>query len=453
MRHPLLALLLLGTVAAAPARADDDLALRRSPVVRAVEKAGPGVVSIRTNEIVQVPRYYDWFWSNGETVPQEREGALGSGAIFHPAGFVVTNAHVISRAARIYVQITEAGGRVVEREARLVSVDLDNDLAILRIVTPPGEPGVYPFVPLGRSDDLMIGETVIAIGNPFRLGTTVTTGIISALHRTVRPSAAGETEFKDFIQTDAAINPGNSGGPLLDVTGRWVGVTTAILNRAIGAEGIGFAIPADRVREMIGRTFKRRLVTGEWSGFELESGPGGAPVVGAVYSLGPAAGAGLKRGDRITGVGDRKVGNLFDYRIAEVEAGSELRLQVDREGRPVEVGIPLKTLPVAEIARARLGFEARDATPEDRRALGILPDGGVVISSVDPDGPGSRVHLAPRDVVTALGPFRVRNLDDLVTVLELVRPGDSVNLRVQRIVRDSYGNAGIRQLEGKIASD
>jgi S1-C subfamily serine protease len=169
--------------------------------------------------------------------------------------------------------------------------------------------------------------------------------------------------------------------------------------------------------------------------------------------MGPAAGAGLRRGDRILRVGDRDVATAFDYRVAEVEAGSELVLRVARGGQETEVRVPLRTLPVSEIARARLGFDARDATPEDRRALGILPDGGVVITAVAPDGPGSRVQLQPRDVVTALGPYRVRNLDDLVTVLELVRPGDSVNLRVQRVVRDARGNLGLRQLEGKIASD
>jgi S1-C subfamily serine protease len=204
---------------------------------------------------------------------------------------------------------------------------------------------------------------------------------------------------------------------------------------------------------MIGRTFKRRLVTGEWSGFELERGPEGTPIVGAVYSLGPAAGAGLQRGDRILSVGGHQVPTTFDYRLAEVEASRELRLHVARDGGTADVVVPLKTLPVGEIAKARLGFEARDPTPEDRRALGILADGGVVIAAVNPNGPASRVNLEPRDVVTALGSFRVRNLDDLVTVLELVRPGDSVTLRVQRVVKDARGNLGLRQLEGKIASD
>src|SRR5262245_49071861 len=218
MRRSLPAILLLSGLFAPAARAEDELALRRNAVVRAVEKASPGVVAIRTNEVVQVPRYYDWFWSDGRTVPQEREGALGSGAIFHPAGFVVTNAHVISRAARIFVRITGEDGKEVEREARLVSVDLDNDLAIVRIVTPEAEVAPAPSVPRAQTDALTSGQTVIAIGNPFRRGTTRTTGIVAALRRTARPPRGGDTEFRDFVQTDAAINPGNSGGPLLDVT-------------------------------------------------------------------------------------------------------------------------------------------------------------------------------------------------------------------------------------------
>src|SRR5262245_28249350 len=225
----LAALPLLGVALGAPARAEDapdpTVLARKSAVVRAVEKARPGVVSIRTNEIVQT-RYYSWFFDEGPSAPQEREGALGSGAIFHPAGFVITNAHVIARASKIFVQFARDGGakgNEEEREANLVAVDIPNDLAILRMVAKGDE--TYPSLPLGRSDDLMLGETVIAIGNPFRLGLTVSTGIVSALRRSIRPQNSQETEFRDFIQTDAAINPGNSGGPLLDVNGRWVGVT------------------------------------------------------------------------------------------------------------------------------------------------------------------------------------------------------------------------------------
>ncbi len=453
-----LAVLLLAVPAVAPRpAAADDVDVRRSPVVRAVETARLGVVSIRTNEIVQVPRYYEWFFDDGRTVPQERQGALGSGAIFHPAGYVITNAHVISRASKIFVQLMRPGGVEQEREARLVAVDLDNDLAILRLVGDDGKAETYPYLPLGRSDDLMLGETVIAIGNPFRLGITVTTGIVSALRRSIRPQHAQETEFRDFIQTDAAINPGNSGGPLLDVTGRWIGVNTAILNRATGAEGIGFAIPADRVRDMIGRTFKRRLVSGEWTGFDVDANKSGSPVVREVYATGPAGDSGLKAGDRILAVGGRATPSLFEYRLAEVDApaGGALRLRVRRgdDEKDVEVPLTARTADALSIAKARLGFAGRDAVATDTRALGVGPGGGVVITEVIPDGPAARVLLRPNDVLTALGTFKVRSVEDLLFVLEMIQSKDTVKLQVRRLAQNRFGEVGIQTLNGMIVAD
>jgi serine protease Do len=447
---------------ARPARADD-VADRRSAIVRAVEKARPGVVSIRTNELVQVPRFYDWMLDDGSTVTKEREGALGSGAIFHPAGFVITNAHVISRASKIFVQVSRPGDGEDEREARLVAVDLDNDLAILRMVSPgrPGDGGpaeTYPYLPLGRSDDLMLGETVIAIGNPFKLGITVTTGIVSALKRTIRPQGAQQVEFKDFVQIDAAINPGNSGGPLLDVTGRWIGVNTMILNRSTGAEGIGFAIPADRVREMIGRTFRRRLVNGEWTGFDLEAGKSGEPLVHEVYATGPAHDAGLRVGDRIVTVSGRLTPTLFDYRLAElaVPAGETLSLRVAHDGekeREVAMRMNAVTEDALGVAKARLGFSVRDATAADAQTLGVAAQGGVVITEIVPGGPAERVRLRVNDVVMALGTSRTGTIDDLLVVLAMVRAGDAVVLNVRRIVTDRFGDVAARDLTGKLVAD
>lgn len=189
--RPLMLALVTASLAGAaiPARADS-IEDRRSPVVKAVETARPGVVSIRTNEIVTT-RYYGWF--EYETVPTEREGALGTGVIFDPQGFVITNAHVISRANRIFVTVGEGTAAKYDREGKLVAVDLDNDLAIVRLIPPEGvtQPPIYPYLALGRSDDLMIGETIVAIGNPFRLGTTVTTGVVSALRRSIKPQQSG----------------------------------------------------------------------------------------------------------------------------------------------------------------------------------------------------------------------------------------------------------------------
>ena len=434
-----LTLLLVPALAAAAAPARGDPAEeRRSPVVRAVERARPGVVSIRTNEIVRVARYYNWF--DYEEVPQEREGALGTGVIFHPQGYVITNAHVIARASKIIVQVTDASGRETERDAKTVSVDLDNDLAILRLLGDPKGgpvPAVYPYLPLGRSDDLLIGESVIAIGNPFRLGITVTTGVVSALRRSIRPNRQETTEFKDFIQIDAAINPGNSGGPIVDITGRWIGVNTAILNRATGAEGIGFAIPADRVREMVARTFKRRPARGDWLGFDLEAGRDGAPVVKEVSAQGPAAGTGLAKGDRILAVNGTPTPSLFDYRWEEVAAPADrvIALRVARGEKNLgEVRVTPATLPVAALSRQRLGFEARDMTSEDARTLGVEAGTGVVVTSVTDGGPAGSVGLLKDDVLLSLGEFRIRTLDDLATFVGMAQAGDAVDLRIQRHV-------------------
>jgi serine protease Do len=425
-----LVLALAGATAAcglAPrARAEDLVAERRSAVVRAVEKASPAIVSIRTNQIVQVPAFGFGRWAYDE---EERENvSLGSGAIFHPDGYVITNAHVIARASRIIVTLyQQPGDREVDREARALAVDVDNDLAILKLLDPPPPPArSYPSLPLGRSNDLMTGETVIAIGNPFRLGITVTTGVVSALRRTVRPREAREREYRDFIQIDAAINPGNSGGPLLDVSGRWVGVNTAILNRAVGAEGIGFAIPSDRLRDTVARLFRRRLATGEWLGFEVGSDEDGALVVTDVFPIGPAKESGIRRGDRIVSVNDVPTDTVFDYRFAEMglPRGSAMRLKLRRGGEVVSATLTLAPVPTAQLARDRVGIVARDADPT------LMT--GVVVTEVLRGGAGEAVGLRPGDGILRMGRTRIRNMDDLLLFLEYVRPGDSIDLMVNR---------------------
>ncbi len=436
-RTTALSTLLLGLVAfggslAAPppeASANGEIAKRRNRIVQVVEKRRSAIVSIRTNRIVKRTWYDIWTHSRQEKL-YERDGGLGSGAIFHPDGYVITNAHVISRASNIFVGIPKPGesGDSVERKALPMAIDIEHDLAILRLLPDPEKPQAkYPYITLGRSNDLMVGETIIAMGHPFRLGFTVTTGIVSGLNRALE---LGGRKFDDFMQVDAAINPGNSGGPLFDVTGRWIGVNTAIYNRAFGAEGIGFAIPADRVRSLIAKAFKRRVVSGDWLGVEFTMGKGGVAEVQHVYPKGPAAESGLRSGDVVVGMNEGPTATLYDLRMALVSRSSSgpISLLVRRDGRLLRGGplrVPLQPLPTNRLSARHLGFTAKDTGDS----------GGVLVETVRPGSPAERMKLKPEDRIYGLGEWKIRNTEDLLMFLQFVEKGDLVDVKIERRTR------------------
>jgi serine protease Do len=269
-------------------------AARRTPVVEAVERAAPSVVSIGTTRLVRSGRWWDWDFLQQREVP----GALGSGVIVHPRGYVVTNAHVIHQAEQIAVKLTGRGDKK-EIPAELVAFDIDNDLALLKL-EPAGGP--YPAARFGRADDLMVGETIIAMGSPFGLGRTVTTGVVSALERDI---SIRDQVFENLIQTDAAVNQGNSGGALLNILGEWIGVNSAIYSLSGGSDGISFAIPIETVRTFLVSALRPRRQSANWIGVELREREGGGVEIGTVYAVGPGAKAGLRAGSRIISVGGR----------------------------------------------------------------------------------------------------------------------------------------------------
>src|SRR3954469_25702308 len=267
---------------------------RRTPLVSVVEKISPAVVNISAQSTV---READPFFGIFGLGTERQAQSLGSGLIIDRNGIVVTNAHVIEGASRITVTLLD--GR--ELEADLLGSDRDADIAVLKV-----KASGLPALPLGRSSDLMIGESVIAIGNPFGLSNTVTTGVLSAVGRTV-PSERGERMFTDFLQTDASINPGNSGGPLVNILGDVIGINTAIVS---GANGIGFAIPADRARRVVTDLLRFGELHPLWTGLRLVSidpelarrndlGVVRGAYVFKVYPGSPAAQAGLAEGDVI----------------------------------------------------------------------------------------------------------------------------------------------------------
>ena len=325
-RMALLSLLLCSAAALADAAQDQ----RRTPVVAVAEKVSPAVVNISAESMVrEVDPFFGLFFGPATRSAQ----SLGSGLIIDPNGIVVTNAHVIEGASRILV--TTLDGR--ELEADVLGSDRDSDLALLKV-----QGRGLPAVPLGHSTDLMIGETVIAIGNPFGLSHTVTTGVLSARGRTV-PSERGERLFTDFLQIDASINPGNSGGPLVNILGDVIGINTAIIS---GASGIGFAIPADRARRVVDDLLRFGELRPLWTGArlltvdaELARRYGLAERRGAlvlkIYPDSPAAAAGLAEQDVIVAVEGKPVIAREDVTTAlyTAAAGAPLRLDVRRGDR------------------------------------------------------------------------------------------------------------------------
>jgi serine protease Do len=379
---------------------------RRTPVVAAVERVGGSVVNVSAEHVVQQRRNPIDLFFGADRGRTTRSESLGSGVVIAP-GVVVTNDHVISGASRIWV--TTSDGR--ELEAKLEGADADNDLAVLSV---GGGRDLKP-APLGTTSDLMIGETVIAIGNPFGLSNTVTTGIVSAVHRTV--TADTGRNYSDFLQTDAAINPGNSGGALVNILGELIGINTAIVG---GANTIGFAIPIDRVRRVTDDLLNYKEVKSVWIGvrgataFPSNGRPSSRGLglkVRSVWPGSPAAKAGLAPGDVVVSLDGRTVESREDF---------ETVLASQKPGKPVAVGV------------RRDGSEhvvrvTAERTPEDlglemlRRDIGLVlkeSRGGLLVVSVANRSPAAGKGLARGDVVLAVNNGRVRSLDDLSKAVE-----------------------------------
>ncbi|MCB9777587.1 MAG: trypsin-like peptidase domain-containing protein [Alphaproteobacteria bacterium] len=376
--------------------------VRRTPVVVAVEKVAPAVVSITT----EVPNDDPFSRFRGAPTTLASEG---SGVVIEADGLVLTNAHVVTRASRITA--TFADGR--DYEADVLGLDEDLDLAVLQL----RDADQLAVVEIGTSSDLMLGEPVIAIGNPFGLGHTVTTGVLSA---TERPLETDRRVYQDFLQTDASINPGNSGGPLLDVHGRLIGINTAI--RA-DAEGIGFAIPVDRAIKVAHDLSSYGMVRSPWLGVDLEDvylrdltaddGLRTAARVEQVYAIQGSVGAGLQAGDVIVGVDRREIQGRGDLNawLAAFEPGRTVSLDVRRPS-----GKQYQQLTI-ELATQALPDEVVDASLD--RVLGLRPagggphQGGVPVESLQPDGAFARIGGRAGDAIVAINGRAVSSTDEL----------------------------------------
>lgn len=392
---------------------------RRTPVVLAVENVGPAVVSIKTQSKVE-RRAHPFGGVFQQWDEEARRGfsdrSVGSGVVIHPAGFLVTNEHVVAGADRIFVQFGEAvRGKEESRryEAEVLNSDVDNDLAVLKIM----DPGSFPYAVFGDSDALLTGETAIALGCPFGIGTSVTTGVLSAKNRPVM--FQGKEIFRDFLQTSALIHPGNSGGPLLDVNGYVIGINVAIDLRGAG---IGYAIPANRVRDVLTQLTDPTMVRRAAIGAEFVN-VSDRLQIGAVETGGAAAKSGLRAGDVFLDVGGAPVKNRLDFNLATLarfDAGP-IPVKVKRGDRTEALNVVLEPAPLSALSRrtfAGAGFSTSDVNAQLAREFRLDGTEGAVITAVEQNGAAARIDLRPGDVLYQAGRFRLKNSDALAKVLE-----------------------------------
>jgi len=426
---------LLLVIASLPAAAQDrivptspaQLTLSYAPVVKRVAPAVVNVYAAKVvenrNPLLDDPIFRRFFGNPGG--PREQiQRSLGSGVLVDPSGLVVTNNHVIEGADQVKVSLADKR----EFEAEIVLKDARSDLAVLRIGDKRER---FAAIDLGDSDALQVGDVVLAIGNPFGVGQTVTHGIVSAVART----QIGITDYQFFIQTDAAINPGNSGGALVGLDGRLVGINTAIFSRSGGSQGIGFAIPVSMVRGVIasaqgGSSVVRR----PWLGAKLQAvtpeiadglglkRPAGA-LVASITAKSPAARAGLKTGDVIISIDGQPVDdpNAFDYRFATKALGGQAHLGVIRAGHETRVAIALQTAPESPrdevVIQARsplLGAKVANLSPALAEELRLdTASEGVAIVDVANGSIAQSLGFRKGDVVVAVNEEQVATTADL----------------------------------------
>ena len=430
-----------------------ELTLSYAPVV---QRVAPAVVNVYAAKVVENrnpffedPFFRRFFGGPDSSVPREQvQRSLGSGVILDPAGLIVTNHHVIEGASEVKVALADKR----EFEADIVLKDTRADLAVLRLKDAHER---FPALELGNSDEVQVGDVVLAIGDPFGVGQTVTHGIVSALART----QVGITDYQFFIQTDAAINPGNSGGALVALNGQLIGINTAIFSRSGGSQGIGFAIPANMVRGVLASARDgSSAVKRPWLGAKLQAvtpeiaeglglkRPAGA-LVATVSPQSPAARASIKTGDLILEVDGLSVDdpNAFDYRFATKPLGGTAELGVLRDGKEMRVPVVLEAAPDTRrdelVIRSRspfLGAKVANLSPALAEELRLESSSdGVVIVEVAEGSTAGSVGFQSGDRIVSVNNERITNTRELDRVVRagsrlwritIVRAGQEISV-------------------------
>jgi S1-C subfamily serine protease len=417
--------LALAAVAAAPGPAETDI--RRDAIVNVVEEAMPCVVNVATESIVESRDPFDALWRRFYGYPNQPRvrSALGSGVIISDDGYILTNLHVVKRANRIQVKLSDAaGGGVYEVQPVYVGT-AKIDVALLKIKAQTAGEKFHP-IKFAADDDLMLGETVVALGNPFGLGESVSRGILSSKRRAV-PKENEDLSMENWLQTDALINPGNSGGPLVNLRGELIGLNVAILE---GAQGIGFAIPIKEVRQALADIFNPETAS-RWFGARLSVTP---PLrVRSVDPRSPAGAAGLRVGDAIVAVDGQPARDYIELnRTLRESAKENFNLTVRRDGEAREVKVRLT--PFGELFQQRMGVDLKELTGElvEQLGLGRLGglEAGLLISRVEKGSPAEKAGLREYEVVNGIGGQRVRNYLDAFQAVVQVKPGERTEISV-----------------------
>jgi serine protease Do len=414
------------------------------------KKASPSVVNISTVKVIkggrQVPlpfgpndpfrEFFERFF--GDQAPRDfKQRSLGTGFIIDKQGFILTNNHVVEQTDEIKVTLSDKR----EFDAKIIGRDSKTDLALIRIESD------HPLtpLPLGDSDKLEVGDWVIAIGNPFGLGHTVTAGIVSAKYRQI-----GAGAYDNFIQTDASINPGNSGGPLLNTAGEVVGVNTAILSQSGGSVGIGFAIPINMAKDLLPQLKKGKVVRG-WLGVmiqeitpelkeKLDLKEEKGALVGDVVAEGPADKAGIKRGDVIVSFDGKEISEANDlpFIVGSTPVGKTVTVEVIRKGKKEGLQVQIEELReerearVVGEARPNLGMTVREITPELARNFGLSETSGVVVVQVQNNTPAQEAGLAPGDIILEMDQVPVKDLEQFNQMIGSYKAGDTILFLISR---------------------
>jgi Do/DeqQ family serine protease len=421
---------------------------RETAVVKAVREVSPAVVNISSAYEVRkrtspfsgfgLNPFFDEFFKDffdPRFESRQQNTSLGSGVIIDGKdGLILTNAHVVQKTGTIKIVLRDER----EFEARIVGTDPDSDLAVLKIDSKER----LPAINMGSSEDLMIGETVIAIGNPFGFSHTVTTGVISAVNRSIR---AQDRVYHDFIQIDASINPGNSGGPLLNINGDLIGINTAIYAKA---QGIGFAIPIGKARKIISDLIQYGEVIQAWIGITVQNLDASLArylkvpvdkgiVIKSVEPKSPAKKAGMQESDILLSIDNKKINSFDDYKSVTkgIAAGDTLEAELWRNGEKQTVVIKTKVYPLElaeDLAFRLLGIKVEDLTKKRRKAYRIYARDGVVILKIKANSYLDRIGAKAGDVIRQIDDYTIQTSEDFKKAVIKSRRKNSVVLLLQR---------------------